>query len=255
MNLLGRMNDGSVDDTEVPKVSCVIADGAMSFALDAAEKLGVPGVLFWTPSACGALVYTQYHMLREKGLFPLKDASYLTNGFLDTTIDGIPGFKVAVPKNKKAVLPVFFVTFGDNNRNPPPPYAQPRSPPLPGLSRHFLTVVGFTAGSVQVVAGEEVAERTYQQFILCWRFLQSQGTLVESNLAEEPKSHCSSRRISWSTWRRKIKDLVNKHPEFISYPIYLWTVKTTEKEISDDEDEDKSKKEEERDFEDVDKDK
>ncbi|XP_030459067.1 7-deoxyloganetin glucosyltransferase-like [Syzygium oleosum] len=93
MNLLGRLNEGSVDDTEVPKVSCVIADGAMSFALDAAEKLGVPGVLFWTPSACGALVYTQYHMLREKGLFPLKDASYLTNGFLDTTIDWIPGMK------------------------------------------------------------------------------------------------------------------------------------------------------------------
>ncbi|KAL3724051.1 hypothetical protein ACJRO7_036121 [Eucalyptus globulus] len=73
MDLLGRLNDKSVDDTEVPKVSCVIADGGMSFALDAAEKLGVPGVLFWTPSACGALVYTQYHMLREKGLFPLKD--------------------------------------------------------------------------------------------------------------------------------------------------------------------------------------
>ncbi|KAK3414350.1 hypothetical protein EUGRSUZ_L00502, partial [Eucalyptus grandis] len=93
MDLLGRLSDKSVDDTEVPKVSCVIADGGMSFALDAAEKLGVPGVLFWTPSACGALVYTQYHMLREKGLFPLKDASYLTNGFLDTTIDWIPGMK------------------------------------------------------------------------------------------------------------------------------------------------------------------
>ncbi|KAK3414145.1 hypothetical protein EUGRSUZ_I02655 [Eucalyptus grandis] len=93
MDLLGRLNDKSVDDTEVPKVSCVIADGGMSFALDAAEKLRLPGVLFWTPSACGSLVYTQYHMLREKGLFPLKDASYLTNGFLDTTIDWIPGMK------------------------------------------------------------------------------------------------------------------------------------------------------------------
>ncbi|XP_018721803.1 UDP-glycosyltransferase 85A5-like [Eucalyptus grandis] len=72
VDLLGRLNDKSVDDTEVPKVSCVIADGRMSFALDAAEKLGVPGVLFWTLSACGSLVYTQYHMLREKGLFPLK---------------------------------------------------------------------------------------------------------------------------------------------------------------------------------------
>ncbi|KAK6155650.1 hypothetical protein DH2020_009898 [Rehmannia glutinosa] len=43
---------------------------------------------------------------------------------------------------------------------------------------------------------------------------------------------------------RRIKDLVKKHSEFISYPIYLWTEKTTEKEISDDED-DEPKKEEE----------
>ncbi|CAL5034068.1 unnamed protein product [Urochloa decumbens] len=35
---------------------------------------------------------------------------------------------------------------------------------------------------------------------------------------------------------RRLKDLVKKHSEFISYPIYLWTEKTTEKEISDDED-------------------
>ncbi|KVH95389.1 Heat shock protein Hsp90 [Cynara cardunculus var. scolymus] len=43
---------------------------------------------------------------------------------------------------------------------------------------------------------------------------------------------------------RRIKDLVKKHSEFISYPIFIWTEKTTEKEVSDDED-DESKKEEE----------
>ncbi|TQD81615.1 hypothetical protein C1H46_032853 [Malus baccata] len=53
---------------------------------------------------------------------------------------------------------------------------------------------------------------------------------------------------------RRIKDLVKKHSEFISYPIYLWTEKTTEKEISDDEDEE-TKKEEEGDVEEVDEDK
>ncbi|KAL2944156.1 Heat shock protein 83 [Bienertia sinuspersici] len=53
---------------------------------------------------------------------------------------------------------------------------------------------------------------------------------------------------------RWIKDLVKKHSEFISYPIYLWTEHTTEKEISDDED-DKLKKEEEGDVEDVSEDK
>ncbi|KAG8486125.1 hypothetical protein CXB51_019479 [Gossypium anomalum] len=53
---------------------------------------------------------------------------------------------------------------------------------------------------------------------------------------------------------RRIKDLVKKHSEFISYPIYLWTEKTTEKEVSDDEDEE-TKKEEEGDVEEVDEDK
>lgn len=53
---------------------------------------------------------------------------------------------------------------------------------------------------------------------------------------------------------RRIKDLVKKHSEFISYPIYLWTEKTTEKEISDDED-DEVKKEEEGDVEDIDEEK
>jgi molecular chaperone HtpG len=41
---------------------------------------------------------------------------------------------------------------------------------------------------------------------------------------------------------RRLKDLVKKHSEFISYPIYLWTEKTTEKEISDDEDDEDSGK-------------
>ncbi|XP_054786467.1 heat shock protein 83 [Prosopis cineraria] len=53
---------------------------------------------------------------------------------------------------------------------------------------------------------------------------------------------------------RRIKDLVKKHSEFISYPIYLWTEKTTEKEISDDE-EDEPKKEEEGEVEEVDEEK
>uniref|UniRef100_A0A0E0QSW0 Histidine kinase/HSP90-like ATPase domain-containing protein n=1 Tax=Oryza rufipogon TaxID=4529 RepID=A0A0E0QSW0_ORYRU len=44
---------------------------------------------------------------------------------------------------------------------------------------------------------------------------------------------------------RRLKDLVKKHSEFISYPISLWTEKTTEKEISDDEDEEEKKDAEE----------
>jgi molecular chaperone HtpG len=43
---------------------------------------------------------------------------------------------------------------------------------------------------------------------------------------------------------RRLKDLIKKHSEFISYPISLWVEKTTTKEVSDDEDEDEKIKEE-----------
>ena len=33
------------------------------------------------------------------------------------------------------------------------------------------------------------------------------------------------------------QDLVKRHSEFISYPISLWTEKSTEKEVTDDEEE------------------
>ncbi|KAK1266850.1 Heat shock protein 90-2 [Acorus gramineus] len=54
---------------------------------------------------------------------------------------------------------------------------------------------------------------------------------------------------------RRLKDLVKKHSEFISYPISLWTEKTIEKEVSDDEDEEEDKKDEEGKVEEVDEDK
>ncbi|KAJ9166571.1 hypothetical protein P3X46_021303 [Hevea brasiliensis] len=90
-NLLSMLNDTSSSD--VPPVTCIISDGAMSFTLDAAQELDIPEVLFWTTSACGFMAYLQCHQLIDKGLTPLKDESYLTNGYLDTVIDWIPGMK------------------------------------------------------------------------------------------------------------------------------------------------------------------
>ncbi|KAJ4952284.1 hypothetical protein NE237_029116 [Protea cynaroides] len=88
-NLLSQLNS----DVNIPPVTCIVSDGAMSFTLEAAEELGVPQVLFWTHSACGFWAYMNYYLLMERGLIPLKDASDLTNGYLDTPIDLIPGMK------------------------------------------------------------------------------------------------------------------------------------------------------------------
>ncbi|KAJ0024145.1 hypothetical protein Pint_07820 [Pistacia integerrima] len=69
-NLIHKLNDTS--SSKVPPVTCIISDGAMSFALDAAEEFRIPSVLFWTPSASGVLCYTQYHRFVERGITPLK---------------------------------------------------------------------------------------------------------------------------------------------------------------------------------------
>ncbi|KAF8370171.1 hypothetical protein HHK36_031802 [Tetracentron sinense] len=90
-NLLTHLNDTS--SSNVPPVSCIVSDGITTFTLKVAEELGIPEVLFWTTSACGFLGYVHYCHLIERGLTPLKDESYLTNGYLDTVIDWVQGMK------------------------------------------------------------------------------------------------------------------------------------------------------------------
>ncbi|KAJ1696242.1 hypothetical protein LUZ63_004754 [Rhynchospora breviuscula] len=87
--LLIRLNNSS----ENPPVSCVIADGVMSFAQRVAEELGILALVFWTTSACGFMGYLHFSELIQRGYTPLKDESYLINGYLDTPIHWIPGMR------------------------------------------------------------------------------------------------------------------------------------------------------------------
>jgi molecular chaperone HtpG len=45
---------------------------------------------------------------------------------------------------------------------------------------------------------------------------------------------------------KKLKDLIKKHSEFISFPIELWVEKSTEKEVEDDDDDEEPKKDDEK---------
>ncbi|KAK4579436.1 hypothetical protein RGQ29_029200 [Quercus rubra] len=68
--------------SNVPPVTCIFSDGFMQFTINAAQELEIPILMFFTISACSLM-----------GIIPLKDKSYLTNGYLDTVIDWIPGMR------------------------------------------------------------------------------------------------------------------------------------------------------------------
>nr|BBC62107.1 glucosyltransferase 6 [Nemophila menziesii] len=108
--LISRLNNNS-SSSNVPPVTCIVSDVAMSFTLDASEELGLPNVVFWTASACGLMGYVQYHQLVQKGLIPLKDSSCLSNGYLNTIIDWIPSMENVCLKD----LPSFIRTTDAND--------------------------------------------------------------------------------------------------------------------------------------------
>ena len=61
------------------------------------------------------------------------------------------------------------------------------------------------------------------------------GTKMILTLKEDQQEYLEERRL---------KDLIKKHSEFIAYPISIWSERTIEKEVSDDEDEAEEAKEE-----------
>ncbi|CAL9013453.1 unnamed protein product [Prunus brigantina] len=96
-NLLLKLNDMAttkiISNPPVTSLTCIVSDGFMTFSITAAEELGIPVALFFTIAAIGFTGCKQYPILVEKGLAPLKEESYLTNGFLDQVIDWVPGTK------------------------------------------------------------------------------------------------------------------------------------------------------------------
>ncbi|GMY20682.1 7-deoxyloganetin glucosyltransferase-like [Fagus crenata] len=107
-NLLVKLNTATSNN---PPVTCIISDGYMSFTITAAQELGIPIVMFFPISACSFMGTMQLPTLKEKGIIPLKDESYLSNGYLDTIIDWIPGMRDIRLRD----LPSFVRTIDPNN--------------------------------------------------------------------------------------------------------------------------------------------
>ncbi|XP_058179557.1 linamarin synthase 2-like [Rhododendron vialii] len=107
VELLHRLNS----TPGVPPVTCVVSDGIMSFGIEAAKEVGVPEVQFWTASACSFMGYLHFRELIKRGIFPLKDENFMSDGTLDTPIDWIPGMRNIQLKD----LPSFLRTTDPND--------------------------------------------------------------------------------------------------------------------------------------------
>ncbi|KAH9603167.1 hypothetical protein KSS87_018613, partial [Heliosperma pusillum] len=80
-DLIARLNEDG------PPVTCIVSDGALYFTVEVAREIGIPDVVFWTMSGCGFMGYVHFRTLIDRGLTPLLDATYLTNGYLDTQVN------------------------------------------------------------------------------------------------------------------------------------------------------------------------
>ena len=72
LELLAKLNSSP----ETPPVTCIVSDGGMSFAIEAAEVLGIPEVQFWTASACSFMGYLHFSELIKRRIIPFKSKFY-----------------------------------------------------------------------------------------------------------------------------------------------------------------------------------
>nr|CAB3502623.1 unnamed protein product [Digitaria exilis] len=92
LTLLADLNAAGSSGT--PPVTCIVADGVMSFGYDAAREIGVPVAALWTASACGFMGYRNYPQLIDRGIVPFEDEADLADvegGLLATVITGARG--------------------------------------------------------------------------------------------------------------------------------------------------------------------
>nr|CAB3474178.1 unnamed protein product [Digitaria exilis] len=75
-------------DLSFPSVTCVVADGILTWAIDASEELGVPALAFRTSSASSFLAYLTVPRLVELGELP-----FPAGGDLDEAVHGVPGME------------------------------------------------------------------------------------------------------------------------------------------------------------------
>ncbi|KAJ6840826.1 7-deoxyloganetin glucosyltransferase-like [Iris pallida] len=89
-SLLNKLNEPTSD---MPLPTCIVSDSFMSFTLELAAELGVPNIFLCPVSACSFMGFLYYKELMARDIVPLKSESDLTNGYLETVIDWIPGMK------------------------------------------------------------------------------------------------------------------------------------------------------------------
>ncbi|CAN1133032.1 7-deoxyloganetin glucosyltransferase [Linum perenne] len=85
MDLLNKLS------SQIPHVSFIVSDGAMTFAIKAAQLLGITHASFWTASACSHMGYLQFSQLLCRAISPLKGLANLTDGTLERNLEWIPG--------------------------------------------------------------------------------------------------------------------------------------------------------------------
>ncbi|KAI3901215.1 hypothetical protein MKW92_053776 [Papaver armeniacum] len=102
-NLLTKLNE----TLHIPRVTCVVSDGHMSFTLAVAKEFGLPEYLFWTTSACGFMGYLHYRHLLEKCLIPHKGTQYqglILSSYIEKyNAYGFPAFARITDPNDKMI--------------------------------------------------------------------------------------------------------------------------------------------------------